>query len=140
MYVPSSVKAFGSADKMFRIQTTNKIRRYTKYLEIRRTHRKYLNSHLEPCTEEFKHPDMTACVAKYVEGQIGCRANIQGAKSAGKPDCNSTKQLGKYSAISQELQDADPTFIYGMTGCLSGRKSNDGLRKDLWLHTEAPQK
>ena len=124
MYVPSSVKAFGSADKMFRLKTTNAKRRYTKFLEIRRTHRKYLNSHFERCTEEFKHPNMTACIAEYVEGQIGCSANIQGIKSTDKPDCNSTEQLRKYSAISKKLQDADPTAIYRMTGCLSGRETD----------------
>ena len=131
MYVPSSVKAFGSADKMFRLRTPKTSRRFTKYLEIRRTHRKYLDSHFERCTEEEKHPNMTACIARYVEGQLGCSPNILGIQSTDKPDCNSTEQLRKYSAISKKLQDADPTAIYSMTGCLSGRKTDGGIILDV---------
>lgn len=131
MYVPSSVKAFGSADKMFRVKTTKSSRRYTKFLEIRRTHRKYLNTHSERCNEESKHPNMTACIAEYVEGEIGCSANIQGIETTNKPACNSTKQLREYSAISKKLQDADPTAIYKMTGCLSGSKTDCRFKVEI---------
>ena len=119
MYVPNAVRAFGSSYKLFTVKTSTLARRYKKYLEVKRTHRKYLDKPGDICTHESNKPNMTACVAKYITDQIGCSVNIQGIKLSTKPPCNTTAQMNAFIDISSKLEKSAATSIYNMTGCLS---------------------
>ena len=120
MYVPNSVKAFGSSQKEYRVDLGSALpmRNYF-YHEVERTKRKYLDNPLERCTNEPRDPNMTACIAEYITDEIGCSMNIQGFQSFNKTHCNTTTQMNAFANISRKLETNAATSVYEMTGCLS---------------------
>ena len=62
MYVPSAVKAFGSSYKMFTFKTSTVPRRFMKYIEVKRTHKKYLDNPHNRCTKGEEGSETTACI------------------------------------------------------------------------------
>ena len=132
MYVPSFVRAFGSAFKIFQIQTTGLTRRFYKNLEVKRTRKKYMDKPHDRCTND-PTPNLTACIANYIAGQIGCSINIQGVQPTNKSPCNTTSQLKAFAATSAKLENAEATTIYAMTGCLSACEKD---KFDLTLERE----
>ena len=133
MYVPSSVRAFGSAFKIFKVQTTGVTKRFYRNLEVKRTKRKYMDKPNDRCTDE-PTLNLTPCIAGYIEGQIGCNMNIQGVQQSTRSPCNTTAQLTAFADISAELENAEATSIHEMTGCLSACEKE---KFDLTLEAES---
>lgn len=116
MYVSNNVKSFGSTYKEIKMTRCRLLQR----LLLHRTSWNYLDKPSHRCTNLDKNPKTTSCIAKYIQGQIGCRVNIQGSRSFGNgSECNSMEQFNKFVNISERLEEADDTSIYKMTGCLS---------------------
>ena len=116
MYVSNNVNSFGSTYKEIKLTRCKLLQR----LHLHRTHWKYLDKPSHRCTKVDKNPSTTSCIAKYIQGQIGCRVNIHGSRSFGNgSECNSMEQLDKFVNISEKLEEADDTSVYEMTGCLS---------------------
>ena len=135
MYVPSSVRAFGSAYKKLKIRTTDGVpRRFYRNLEVKKIRRKYLDKPDDHCTDELLHPNMTACIAKFIANEIGCSINIQGIQPTNHPVCNTVEQLHAFAKISSKLENAEATSIYDMTGCLSSCEKD---KFDISLEAES---
>ena len=116
MHVSNNVKSFGSTYTEIKMTRCKLLQR----LHLHRTHWKYLDKPSHRCTKVDKNPTTTSCIAKYIQGQIGCRVNIHGSRSFGNgSECNSMEQLDKFVNISEKLEEADDTSVYEMTGCLS---------------------
>ena len=125
MFVPNSAGAFGSASRLIAMRaSTNNFQRKedTAYIDIKKKHTKQVNRPSEPCTDETDNVKITACIAYFIQNQLGCTANflgINGTMSIAKPLCQSSADLKKFASISAKLQFADESTIYDMTGCLS---------------------
>ena len=122
MFVPTSVGTFGSKEILISSRTEwepYKQRYQGAYLDIKKIHTKHLNKPSEPCTSEIQRPNTTACIAEFIEAKLGCSVNIQGMRSSERPPCQSAEQFVEFTSLSRELQYADASVIYNMTGCLS---------------------
>ena len=117
MFVPNSVMAFGSTYKMFTIKTSTVRRTYYKYLKVSRTHWKHLDNPDNRCTDG--DTNTTSCIAEYIAHKIGCSTKIQGITSQKFPLCKNVTQWEAFVNVSKELEQADATEVYEMTGCFS---------------------
>ena len=90
---------------------------YYKYLQVKRTHWKNLDSPNDRC--DYEDTNMTACIAKYIANKIGCSVNIQGIEPTMFPRCSNKTQLEAFVNISTVLEQAGATGVYDTTGCLS---------------------
>ena len=122
MFVPNSVKTFGSKEHLFSMRASleaNTERYQAAYLEVKKIRTKYLHKPTEPCTDDSQKHNTTACIAEFIEDKMGCSVNIQGIKSIKRAPCKSKAQFNEFIAISNELQHADSSYIYNLTRCLS---------------------
>ena len=125
MFLPNSAGAFGSGSHLIAIRSADPMGKHihaTAYLDIKKKHVKYQDKPSEPCAHDASNINTTACIAEFIQNQIGCSANIQGnigSNSRTRPPCQSTSDLKKFAAIAGRLQYADESTIYNMTGCLS---------------------
>ena len=90
---------------------------YSKMMTLTKVHTKALDQQSERCTSSSMTPNTSACVARFVEGQIGCRMNSRGSMNL--PPCNSTSQLSALMEINNRLRFSDANTLYKMTGCLA---------------------
>ena len=114
MFVPNAVMAFGSDYKMFTIRTST-TRTYIKHLKVSRTHWKHLDNPNARCTNEATNT--TTCIAKYIALRIGCDAKVQGISLQEFTPCMNITQWEAFTEISNQLEQADATKVYQMTGC-----------------------
>ena len=133
MFVPNGVMAFGSTYKLYSIWVSSLPRTYIKYLQVRRTHRKYLDHPQERCSNEAQAPNMTDCIAEYIATQIGCSVKIQEFEPINFPTCKTEMELEAFVNISQKLERSGATGVYDMTGCLSScEKEKYELSLENW--------
>ena len=130
MYVPNRVKVFGSQYITIRVGVHH--RSYHQIMTISKSHLKALDQPSEHCAEDTKLLNVSACIAKFIEGQLGCSAKIQGSGSPQKIPCNNVTQL---KTMSQKFQEADANKIYRTTGCLASCEKDeyhkiDGTKTD----------
>ena len=130
MFVPNGVMGFGSTYKLHSIKTSRLPKTYTEYLQVHRTHRKYLDHPQERCSNEAQAPNMTACIAEYIAAQIGCSVKIQEFEPTNFPSCKTEMELEAFVNISRKLEQSGATGVYDTTGCLS---SCEKVKYDLWL-------
>ena len=91
-----------------------------KKLVIKRSLLKALSQPSEPCTNGEESPNTSACIAKWIHDQMGCRFKIHGGSDLNKGKlCNSRSQYLNLSRIFSKLQYADAETVYEMTGCLA---------------------
>ena len=84
---------------------------------MRRTHWKRLDIPNARCTN---HATNTAkCIAKYIAHKIGCDASIQGITLEEFALCKNRSQWEAFIDISIQLEQADASEVYQITGCLS---------------------
>ena len=117
MFIPNAVMAFGSDYKMFTIRTSSETRIYYKYLKVSRTHWKHLDNPNDRCTNEATNT--ATCIARYIALKIGCDAKVQGIKLEEFAPCMNITQWEAFMYISNQLEQADATEVYQMTGCFS---------------------
>ena len=116
MIIPNMVKAFGSQSIEFEFLFQSDVR-----LRIAKSHVKALDQPSQPCTKDTKNPDTTACIARFIEDNVGCGIRLLGNDNGNgkKPTCSSGSQLRNLSKIFEALKHADDKFIYEQTGCLA---------------------
>ena len=114
MIIPNMVKAFGSQSIEFQLHFQSDVR-----LRITKSHVKALDQPSQPCTKDTKNLNTSACIAKFIEDQMGCGIRLLGNDIGKKPTCSSGSQLRNLSKIFEALKHADDKFIYEQTGCMA---------------------
>ena len=126
MVVPTGKSVFGSAAAV--IQTDRfggegcsvySFERFSQVLYITKTHLKALDQPTQRCSQETINTNTSACIASFIEKQLGCSTMILGSKYSKTPQCTTKSQLLALANISRLLDEADGNDIYNMTGCLS---------------------
>ena len=120
MHVPNWVKVYGS--QYMSIQAYSSYKSYKQKITISKSHLKSLDQPSERCTEDTKSPNVSACISKFIEGQLGCSANIHCSGSPQKITCNNVTQL---KTLSDKFKDADANKIYNITGCLASCEKDE---------------
>ena len=88
-------------------------------IDITKTHIKAIDQPSKRCSQENKDIDTSACIARFVEEQLGCNAMILGSQYSEAAQCTTDSELKKLVNLSKLLNEADENDIYEMTGCLS---------------------
>ena len=78
MYVPNWVNVYGSQHMSIKAFS---YKSYRQEVIISKSHLKALDQPSERCVEDTKTQNVSACIAKFIEGQLGCSAKIQGGDS-----------------------------------------------------------
>lgn len=129
------MKLFGSAHKTVKKGTSPcGIYMYTQDLNIAKSHLKAIDQPTRRCSNEATSPDTSACLATFVESELGCSPNIQGSQYPIGVFCSTEKQLQDLTNITRIFQEADENEIYELTGCLSA------CEKDIYRITADPIK
>ena len=126
MHVPNGVRVYGSDS------TTLHPVRYKSYrqtISISRSHLKALDQPSERCVEDTKIQNVSACIAEYIEGQMGCSVEIQGSGYPKKRKCKNVNQL---NSLSKKFYQADANAIYKISGCLSSCEKTEYQIKDTF--------
>lgn len=134
-FVPNEVKLFGTGHKSVSKRENLKCGIYQlhKDIFITKTHIKALDQPSRPCTSQTTNPDTTTCIAKFIEGQIGCSPDIDGSQYPEGIPCDTKSHLQALANITRVFQNADESEIYKMTGCLSAcEKDQYSLNADQW--------
>ena len=81
MVLPNWVKVFGSQY----IRTTfennmDKAFSYEQNIEISRSYFEALDHPSEPCISDNNTANVSECIAKFIEGRMGCSIRVHGAK------------------------------------------------------------
>ena len=114
MTIPNMVKAFGSQSIEFEFLFQSDIR-----LRIAKSHVKALDQPSQPCNQDTKFLNTSACIAKFIEEKMGCGIRMLGSGESEKPLCSSGPELMNLSKIFEGLKHADDKYIYEKTGCLA---------------------
>ena len=130
MMIPNKVKVYGSQHQLVLVPSSGNSYYEDSYfmdMTIRKSHLKSLDQPSERCASHTSKPKTSACIAQFLEEQIGCSLNIHGSISINNPlgTCNSTSQLNHLGNITRKLQDVDANTIYKNTGCLASCERNE---------------
>ena len=119
-------KVFGSATTFANTEGWNGDACITAYrrifslvIDITKTHIKAIDQPSKRCSQEKGDIDTSACIAKFVEKQLGCNPMILGSQYSEAVQCRTDSELKKLVNLSKLLNEADENDIYEMTGCLS---------------------
>ena len=132
MVIPNKVNIFGSASHEVRVSQC----RFDggQQLTIKRVRIKALDQPSYRCQSDASSINTSACIAGYIEKQIGCNPNIQGSQYSTGPPCTTKSQLlelKRYMDIFQENHDKD---VYKLTGCLSPCEKDSFILQTQPIH------
>ena len=116
MHVPNYADVYGSQYLEKKVDQPQSS--YRRRIIISKSYLKALDQPSERCTKDTKSPNVSGCIAKFIEGHLGCSAGIQGSGSPQKITCNNVTQLLTWQTLANELQEGDANQIYDITGCL----------------------
>ena len=130
MFVANGKKLYGSDSASISTKRTvislnddacdyNYGRRFTQVIKITKTHIKALDKPAQRCSERSVNENTSACLARFVEKQLGCNSKILGSQHSKAPQCTTKSQLMALVNLSKVLEDAHENKIFKMTGCLS---------------------
>ena len=127
VFVPNEVKVFGSAH--YQANFVAKMALDCKgpkeqILNIKKSHMKALDQPHHRCYSDSKPINTSACIADFIEREIGCNPNIQGSQYSKGLPCTTKSQLLHLQNISLKLSGSYDNEIYVMTGCLSSCKKD----------------
>ena len=117
MHIPNFVEIYGSQYIDIEVHTSYKF--YTRKIYVRKTHLKALDQPSERCSSDTMTLNTSACIAKFIEKELGCTTQIHGSIMGQKMTCTNATQLLTWKQISRVLQEANANKIYKMTGCLA---------------------
>ena len=136
MHIPNWVRVYGSHDMLIK---PNYYKSYQVKIIISKTHLKALDQPSEPCVEDTNNQNVSACIAKFIDKQIGCKSKILGSDSAKKVNCDNVTQLQSLSKYTYQFQEADANTIYKISGCLSScEKDEYQIDKTYTSSTKSP--
>ena len=121
MHVPNYVKVYGSQYTSIQSALFS-YKNYRQKITISRSHMKALDQPSERCARDTKTPNVSACIAKFIEGQLGCSTKIQGSGAPQKKPCNNLTHL---QTLSRKFHEADANNIYKITGCLASCEKDE---------------
>ena len=121
--MPNEVKAFGSAHYQVNLDANCNGSKY-QTLNIKKSHGKALDQPHNRCSSATKSINTSACIADFIEREIGCNPNIQGSQYSKGLPCTTKFQLLHLQNISLKLSGSYDNEIYVMTGCLSSCKKD----------------
>ena len=115
MFIPQIINIYGSWMTHFSPTSTHS---YKYYWITTRTHVKAIDQSSQRCMDQKDH-GTSACIARYVEEELGCNPRIHGSRpSSPSRLCNSYSQLKHLVRISRELSKMDANGMYKTTGCM----------------------
>ena len=115
MFIPQIINIYGSWKTHFSPTSTHS---YKYYWITTRTHVKAIDQSSQRCMDQKDH-GTSACIARYVEEELGCNPRIHGSRpSSPSRLCNSYSQLKHLVRISHELSKMDANGMYKTTGCM----------------------
>ena len=123
MHVPNFAEVYGSQFLLKKVDQPRSS--YRRKIIISKSYLKALDQPSERCAKYTKTPNVSACIAKFIEGQLGCSAGIQGSGSPQKITCNNVTQLLTWQTLANELHEADANKIYDITGCLASCEKDE---------------
>ena len=119
MVVPNRVKLYGTGYKAINAPGTGCDSEFHQDIYITKTHVKAVDQPSRRCDSATNSPDITACIASFIEHQIECSPNIPGSQYPLGNPCDTEEHQHRLENITGMLQNADENEIYEMTGCLS---------------------
>ena len=121
--MPNGKTLFGSANQVVLLTPGGcaewQQKRFTTAIYITKTHIRALDQPSRRCSMENTAVDTSACIAGFIERELGCNAMTLGSQYLKGTPCTTRSQLLAFSNISKILEKSDENDIYGMTGCLS---------------------
>ena len=138
MFVPNGRAVFGSATAIVRTDSfgqgcsnINSVK-FSQVIYMTRTHLKSLDQPTQPCNQENVNVNTSACIAMFIEKQLGCKSLILGSQYSNSPQCTTKSQLMGLANYSRLLGQADGNDIHDLTRCLSS------CEKDQFILTADP--
>ena len=126
MFIPNWVHVYGS--NSFHVNndiTWEKNGLYTQTMTIIKSGLRALDQPSQRCESEAKIVSTTSCIARYIEGQLGCNMNIYGHMVNEMLPCNSTLEYDAWRNISMRFEKATSNAIFEETGCLPSCHRNE---------------
>ena len=80
---------------------------------------KSLDQPAQRCKYGMPELNTSACIAQFIEEQMGCSVNILGSQYSTRPKCSTKEDMLSMANISKFIEEANGNDIYDMTGCLS---------------------
>ena len=117
--MPNEIKVFGSAHCQVNLNALDCNGNKNQILNIEKSHGKALDQPHLRCSTESKSINTSACIADFIEREIGCNPNVQGSQYSKGLPCTTKSQLLHLQNISLKLSESYDNEIYVMTGCLS---------------------
>ena len=114
---------YGSASKVVSLDDPS-FYTFSNDIFITKTHVRALNQPTQKCIQEINAINTSACIAGFIEQQVGCNANIMGNQYSEDNPCNTKAQLLALANVSSMLSQANENDLYDMTGCLSPCEKN----------------
>ena len=119
---------FGSATAIVRTQSFGQgcstDIKFSQVIYVSKTHIKALDQPTQRCSQGNTNINTSACIAKYIEKQLGCNPMILGSQYSKTPRCTTRAQLLTLANISKVFGQADENDIYQKTGCVSPCERN----------------
>ena len=116
--IPNEVNIFGSVSHEVNVGEC------AVGLNIKRIHMKVLDQPSHRCESEASDINTSACVADFIEKQLGCNPNIQGSQHSTRTPCTTKSQLLQLKHYLDMFREYDDNDVYNLTGCLSPCKKD----------------
>ena len=116
--MPNEVNMFGSASAIIDLEDCEGFSSGMT-LHIRKYHLKAIDQPTHPCEDAVTSKSTSACIADYIESEIGCNPQIHGSKYSQGPSCTNKSQLLQLRDFANILSGSDDYDVYNMTGCLA---------------------
>ena len=133
--MPNKVNVFGSTYKIVPIEKRvcpKMIKE--KVIHIKKIRVKALDNPDQRCATDATKPDTSACIASYIEKEIGCNPMVQGSQYSNRVPCTTKEQLHSLQNITETFEESDGNTLFDITGCLSS------CEKDHFTIEEEPEK
>ena len=126
--MPNDRKVFGSAYKAVPMNdggcSPYQRRKFSTVIYISKIQTKAIDRPDKRCIEDKSKVNTSACIAAFIERELGCNAMIFGSQYSKASKCTTRSQLLALVNISKQFEKADENDIYEMTGCLSPCKKD----------------
>ena len=127
--MPNTSRLFGST---YMITFTNKCPQRTsnhnQVIYITKHHIKALDQPTQRCDGKTPSINTSACIADFIEKQIGCNTMIQGSQYSTGDRCTAKSDLLALANMAEVFQNADGNDIHDTTGCMfSCEKDHYGI-------------
>ena len=121
--MPNHMNVFGSAHQVITLTARGchrwQKKKFSTTVYITKTQIKALDQPTQRCNEESTNVNTSACIAKFIEKELGCNAMILGSQYSRTSLCTTKAQLLALANLSRIIARSDQNDIYDLTGCLS---------------------